>query len=126
MSNQTHAAMPPRQRHLLRAAWFAERAAARSARASGDVAGEWRHLERAHVLSQAMPVAHVRTHLAMLAYGIRRHDRLEVVGQLRSVWPSPVPARSPAAVPSATPAGSASASLPSCRSQTIFARGSGP
>ena len=29
-----------------------------------------------------MAAAHVRTHLAMLGYGIRRHDPREVVGQL--------------------------------------------
>ena len=36
----------------LRLAREAERDNARAARAEGDVAGEWRHLERAHVLSQ--------------------------------------------------------------------------
>ena len=44
--------------------------------------GEWRHLERAHVLSQPMAVAHVRTHVAMLGYGVRHRDRREIVGQL--------------------------------------------
>lgn len=29
-----------------------------------------------------MPGPHVRTHLAMLAYGLRRRDRHEIVGQL--------------------------------------------
>ena len=50
--------------------------------APGDVADEWRHLERAHVLSQPMAVAHVRTHVAMLGYGVRRRDRHEIIGQL--------------------------------------------
>ena len=45
-------------------------------------AAEWRHLERAHILSQPKAVLHVRTHVAMLAAGIRRHDRREIVGQL--------------------------------------------
>ena len=66
----------------LAAAWSAERAAARAARARGDEAAEWRHLERAHILSQPKAVLHVRTHVAMLAAGIRRHDRREVIGQL--------------------------------------------
>jgi Protein of unknown function (DUF3703) len=70
---------PPR---VLRGAWSDERAAARSARACGDLAGEWKHLERAHILSQPMAGAHVRTHLAMLAYAFRRRDSHEVVGQL--------------------------------------------
>jgi hypothetical protein len=82
MSNHPDPDLSQASRDRLRAAWRAERAAARSSRASGDVADEWRHLERAHVLSQAMAGAHVRTHLAMLAYGIRRHDRREVLGQL--------------------------------------------
>ena len=69
-------------RAALRIAWAAERAAARMARSSGDSILEWRHLERAHILSQPMALAHVRTHLAMLTYGIRARDRREVVGQL--------------------------------------------
>ena len=47
-----------------------------------DAAGEWRCLERAHILSQPMAGAHVRTHVAMLGFGIRRRDRREIVGQL--------------------------------------------
>ncbi len=34
------------------------------------------------MLSQPLAAAHVRTHLAMLGYGIRRRDRREIVGQL--------------------------------------------
>jgi hypothetical protein len=69
----------------LRAAWSDERAAARAARARGDVAAEWKHLERAHILSQPMAGAHVRTHLAMLAYAVRRRDPHEIVGQVLRV-----------------------------------------
>ncbi len=60
----------------------AENAAARNARSRGDHTAEWSHLERAHILSQPLPIAHVRTHLAMLAFAIRRHDRREITGQL--------------------------------------------
>ena len=70
------------RRSALRERWADERAAARSARQRDDVDDEWRHLERAHVLSQPLAAAHVRTHLAMLGYGIRRRDRREIVGQL--------------------------------------------
>jgi Protein of unknown function (DUF3703) len=63
-------------------AWSEERAAARSARGRGDVDGEWRHLERAHILSQPMAGAHVRTHLAMLTCALRRRRPREVVGQV--------------------------------------------
>src|SRR5687768_9803843 len=66
----------------LREGWAQERAAAREARQRDDVEDEWRHLERAHVLSQPMAVAHVRTHVAMLGYGLRRRDGHEIVGQL--------------------------------------------
>src|SRR4051794_818837 len=66
---------------LLRA-WSDERAAARTARAGGDLASEWRHLERAHILSQPMAGPHVRTHLAMLGSGVRRRDFREILGQL--------------------------------------------
>jgi hypothetical protein len=74
-------AVVPAEREVLRSAWSDERAAARAARARGDVAAEWHHLERAHILSQPMAGPHVRTHLAMLGHGIRRRDRREVLGQ---------------------------------------------
>ena len=72
----------PRDQHALRAAWSAERVAARDARAAGEATVEWVHLERAHILSQPLLLAHVRTHLAMLGYGWRHRDRREVIGQL--------------------------------------------
>jgi hypothetical protein len=69
-------------RSRLRAAWVVELDAARAARSSGDNSAEWTHLERAHILSQPVAGAHVRTHMAMLAAALRRHDRHELVGQL--------------------------------------------
>jgi hypothetical protein len=66
----------------LRAAWSKERTEAREARDRGDVTVEWRHLERAHILSQPLAGPHVRTHVAMFAYGFRHHDRREILGQL--------------------------------------------
>jgi Protein of unknown function (DUF3703) len=69
-------------RDALLAAWSDERAAARSARDRGGVAGEWTHLERAHILSQPMAGAHVRTHLAMLTCALRRRRAREIVGQV--------------------------------------------
>jgi hypothetical protein len=71
-----------RSRAALREAWSAELAAGRAARAAGDRDSEWHRLERAHILSQPMAGAHVRTHLAMLTYGIRARDRREVFGQV--------------------------------------------
>jgi hypothetical protein len=72
----------PRNKPAIRHAWAVEYTAARDARAAGHTVGEWHRLERAHILSQPLPVAHVRTHLAMLAYGIRHRNRREVIGQL--------------------------------------------
>ena len=66
----------------VRAAWDDERLAAGKARASGDTTAEWRHLQRAHIVSQPLAGLHVRTHGAMLAAAVRRRDRREVVGQL--------------------------------------------
>jgi hypothetical protein len=79
MSSQTLSAD---SRTRLREAWAAELDAARAARSSGDVSAEWMHLERAHILSQPMAGAHVRTHLAMFGAALRRRDRHELVGQL--------------------------------------------
>lgn len=42
----------------------------------------WRHLERAHVLSQAWAIPHVRVHLLMLLHALRRRDGREVRGQM--------------------------------------------
>ena len=82
MTFPDHPRTSRRNRHALRRAWSAERAAARIARSIGDPVSEWHHLERAHILSQPSASAHVRTHLAMLTYAIRAHDRREVFGQL--------------------------------------------
>jgi len=72
----------PRNKQTIRKAWVDEYTAARRARAAGDTTGEWHHLERAHILSQPLPVTHVRTHVSMLGAGIRRRDRGEILGQL--------------------------------------------
>ena len=69
-------------RRALEQAWLVERQGARAARTRGDGPGEWRHLERAHIVSQPMAGVHVRTHVAMLGYGLRHRDLREVVGQV--------------------------------------------
>src|SRR3954471_23526797 len=66
----------------LKVAWRVECSAAQAAQKSDDPETEWRHLERAHILSQPMAWNHVRTHAAMLHYAFRRHDAHELVGQL--------------------------------------------
>ncbi len=72
----------PTDKQTIRRAWADELHAGRQARATGDSAAEWAHLERAHVLSQPLAIAHIRTHLAMLGHGIRHRDRHEIAGQL--------------------------------------------
>jgi hypothetical protein len=72
----------PTDKQTIRRAWADELNAGRQARATGDSVAEWAHLERAHILSQPLTIAHIRTHLAMLGYGIRHHDRREITGQM--------------------------------------------
>ena len=66
----------------IRQAWGKEHTAARRARSFDDRALEWHHLERAHILSQPLAIAHVRTHVAMLGFGVRHRDRHEIAGQV--------------------------------------------
>jgi hypothetical protein len=65
----------------LRQAWAEEIDGARLARTGGDTGAEWRHLERAHILSQPLPGPHLRTHAAMFAAAWRRRDARELIGQ---------------------------------------------
>ncbi len=58
---------------------------ARQREHAGALPEAWRHLERAHVLSQAFAGPHVRVHLRMLGFGWRRLDLREVRGQLARV-----------------------------------------
>jgi hypothetical protein len=69
----------------LRDAFEIELRQAAAAEAAGDAAQAFRHLERAHILSQRETVAHVRSHLRMLGWGWRRRDLREVVGQATRV-----------------------------------------
>ena len=62
-----------------RAAYRAEMRAARAAATAGD---RWRHLERAHIISQPWPWPHTRNHVAMLALALAQRDRREALGQI--------------------------------------------
>jgi hypothetical protein len=68
-------------RTRLRQAWAEEIDRARVARTGGDIGAEWRHLERAHILSQPLPGPHLRTHAAMFGAAWRRRDARELAGQ---------------------------------------------
>lgn len=63
----------------VRAAYTGEMRAARNA---ATPEARWRHLERAHILSQPWPWPHTANHLAMLASAIRQRDRREAFGQV--------------------------------------------
>jgi hypothetical protein len=66
----------------LRSAFLEELAAAGRAEQESDPARAWRHLERAHVLSQAYAWRHLRVHGRMFAFAWRRRDGRELLGQL--------------------------------------------
>ncbi|MEO8694176.1 MAG: DUF3703 domain-containing protein [Acidimicrobiales bacterium] len=72
----------PNDKNALHLAWNREMLTARNARSIADTSTEWSHLERAHILSQPLPLTHVRTHAAILGYGIRGRDLREIGGQL--------------------------------------------
>ena len=87
------------QKSTLRLAWNAERDLARAARTQGDLTAEWRHLERAHILSQPLAWRHLVTHAAMFAAAWRRRDGQELAGQsirLLLALPGSVSGRYPA------------------------------
>jgi hypothetical protein len=66
----------------IKQAWTRELLDASSAERERDFERAWRHLERAHVLSQAYAGAHVSVHVRMLGLGWRQRDQREVLGQL--------------------------------------------
>ena len=47
-----------------------------------DSLARWRHLERAHIVSQPDPWLHTCNHAAMLVLALRQHDRREAIGQV--------------------------------------------
>ena len=69
----------------LRAAYVAELSAADAAVASGDRQAAFRHLERAHILSQSHTLQHVYIHLRMLMLAASVGDWREVLGQVSRV-----------------------------------------
>lgn len=60
----------------------AEVAAAERSVEENDLDAAFRHLERAHVLGQAITYEHTRVHFLMLKIGWRRRDLREIFGQL--------------------------------------------
>ncbi len=50
--------------------------------AENDLGAAFRHLERAHVLGQAITYEHTRVHFLMLKIGWKRKDLREIFGQI--------------------------------------------
>lgn len=63
----------------VRAAYRAEMYAARTTRAPEE---RWRHLERAHIISQPWPWPHTANHVAMFVLALAQRDRREALGQI--------------------------------------------
>ena len=53
-----------------------------AARKADDSLVRWRHLERAHIVSQPDPWLHTCNHAAMLGLAVRQRDRREALGQV--------------------------------------------
>ncbi len=49
---------------------------------NGDLSGAFEHLERAHVLGQAITYEHTRVHWRMLQLGWKKKDVRDIFGQL--------------------------------------------
>ena len=69
----------------LRRAFDAELGEARAAFADSDIDAAFRHLERAHILSQRYTGPHAIVHWWMLRAGIAKRDLGEVFGQLARI-----------------------------------------
>ncbi|MEV1238956.1 DUF3703 domain-containing protein [Nonomuraea sp. NPDC050022] len=63
----------------------AYRAEMRAARTTTDPEARWRHLERAHIVSQPWPWPHTANHIAMFALAVRLRDRREALGQVARI-----------------------------------------
>ncbi|MGV3629887.1 MAG: DUF3703 domain-containing protein [Bacteroidota bacterium] len=55
---------------------------AKEAEKNAELNVAWNHLERAHILGQAWPYEHSKTHWKMLCFAFRRKNGKEIVGQL--------------------------------------------
>lgn len=60
------------------------------ARRTGDVAGAWRALERAHIVSQPFLGQHMRVHMIMLGFAFWLRQPREVVGQIARLALAPL------------------------------------
>lgn len=69
-------------KHRVREAFDQELRAARDSEARTEINDAWRHLELAHVLSQAYSAAHLRVHWLMFSFAFRQRNVREILGQI--------------------------------------------
>jgi hypothetical protein len=69
-------------REAARALIDGEILAFQAARKKRDIAMAWRHLERAHIVSQPFLALHLGNHWAMLKFAFSQRDVQEIIGQL--------------------------------------------
>ena len=62
----------------------------KEARAADDAPSAWRHLERAHIISQPFLALHLGNHWAMLGFAWAKRDISELVGQIARLALAPL------------------------------------
>ena len=62
----------------------------KAARAGGNAASAWRHLERAHIISQPFLALHLDNHWAMLGFAWAKRDISELAGQIARLALAPL------------------------------------
>lgn len=78
----TDVSISPRRAKALRAAFCARLSRGYGHLAAGDLDSALRDFEAAHILGQAHTLRHLRSHLALLRWGLRARSPREIVGQL--------------------------------------------
>ena len=67
---------------LLKKPFQAELNTYKSFFAQKEFAKAWNHLERAHIIGQAYPLAHTQVHWIMLKFGFAINSKKEIFGQI--------------------------------------------
>lgn len=68
----------------------AEYRKAQSSAQQGHIAEAWRHLERAHIVSQSLLWPHLYCHWRMLAIAVHCSDWHEIAGQIMRLFLAPL------------------------------------
>ncbi len=67
---------------VLRQAYLLELKMAQATNDLSSVKSAWKHLERAHILSQSFAISHVYVHWKMFVLALRTKDFPELMGQI--------------------------------------------